>query len=173
MSMRKLLFALGVVMAAFSYWYTLLDTDIHKSSPVTGTGIKVGQTLPLLSLEGLDGSPVTIGPSGKIIVLNFWATWCKAYIEEMPGLEKFYQQNQKKVELYAVNLQESRGEIIDFMTKNQYTMTVLLDKDGTVGKNFQVTAIPTTIIINKHGMVKYRKSGAITRNELEGIINSL
>jgi len=173
MNRINLLFIVGVAMAVVSYWYTLLDTDIHKPSPVTGTGIKVGQILPPLSLEGLDGSPVKISPSGKIIVLNFWATWCKAYREEMPGIEKFYQQNQKKVEFYAINSQDSRGEIIDFMTRSQYTMTVLLDKDGIVGEKFQVTAIPTTIIINKHGMIKYHKSGAITRTELEGIVNSL
>ena len=62
---------------------------------------------------------------------------------------------------------------VDSMNTNQYTMPVLLDKEGEIGKRFQVTAIPTTVIINKHGMIKYRKSGAMTLNELEGIINSL
>ncbi len=52
-------------------------------------------------------------------------------------------------------------------------MPVLLDKDGVVAQQFQITALPTTIIVDKNGLIKHRQSGAMTRNELEGIINSL
>ena len=164
---------IGVIIVALGYWYTRPNVESNKPSPPTGTGIKVGQTLTPFSLESLDGSQVTVGQPGKITVINFWATWCPPCQEEMPELQIFAQQNQEKVNFYAVNLQESKGKISEFMNKNKYTMTVLLDNDGSVGKKFQVTAIPTTIIVNKHGMVKFRKSGGMTRNELEGIINSL
>jgi len=163
-------------MVAFGYWYTLprdINTHNNTPSPSTGTGVKVGQTLIPFNLESLDGSQVTVGQPGKITVINFWATWCPPCQAEMPELQIFAQNNQQKVNFYAVNLQESNGKISEFMTKNKYTMSVLLDKDGAVGKTFQVTAIPTTIIVNKFGMVKYRKSGGTTMNELEGIINSL
>lgn len=177
MSRRMLLIAIGVIMVAISYWYTLLgtgtDTNINKPSSAAGTGVKVGQTLTPFTLESLDGSQVTVGRPGKITVINFWATWCPPCQEEMPELEIFAHDNQEKVDFYAINLKESNGKIKEFISKNNYTMRILLDTDGAIGKNFQVTGIPTTIIINKHGMVKFRKSGGMTRNELEGIINSL
>ena len=173
---RKTLFiviVVGIMMVAVGYWYTLLGTDTKKPLPVTGSGVKIGETLTPFILESLDGSQVTIGQPGKITVINFWATWCPPCQEEMPELEIFARENQQKVDFYAVNVQETKGKISDFMNKNKYTMRVLLDKDGAVGKKFQVTGIPTTIIINKHGMVKFRKTGGMTRTELEGIINSL
>jgi len=173
MSRRMLLIVIGIMMVGLGYWYTLLDTDAKKPSPLAGTGVKVGQNLVPFTLESLVGSQVTVGQPGKITVINFWATWCPPCKEEMPGLEQFAHENQQKVDFYAVNLQESNEKISNFMSKNKYTMLVLLDKEGAVAKKFQVTAIPTTIIINKHGMVKFRKSGAMTRDELEGIINSL
>jgi len=173
MNRKTVMIIIGVIIVALGYWYTRPNVDSNKPSPPTGTGVKVGQTLAPFSLESLDGSQVTVGQPGKITVINFWATWCPPCQEEMPELQIFAQQNQEKVNFYAVNLQESKGKISEFMNKNKYTMTVLLDNDGSVGKKFQVTAIPTTIIVNKHGMVKFRKSGGMTRNELEGIINSL
>lgn len=172
MNKRIVILIIGAIMAAAGYWYTHLDSDINKP-PSTATGVKVGQNISPFTLKSLDGSQVTVGQSGKITVINFWATWCPPCQEEMPELEVFAHKNQQKVDFYAVNLQESNGTISDFMNKNKYTMPILLDQDGAVAKRFQVTAIPTTIIVNKHGMVKFRKSGAMTRNELEGIINSL
>jgi len=170
---KKTLFIITIVGMIMVAGYTLLGTDTNKPSPVTGNGAKVGETLTPFILESLDNQQVTIGQPGKIIVINFWATWCPPCQEEMPELEIFAHENQQKVDFYAVNVQESKGKISEFMSKNNYTMRVLLDKDGAVGKKFQVTGIPTTIIINKHGMVKFRKTGGMTRTELEGIINSL
>ena len=173
MSRKKLLIVIGVIIALFGYWYTHLDADTNKASPSTGAGVKIGQTLPPFNLENLDGSQATVGQPGKITVINFWATWCPPCREEMPELETFFLKNQQKVNFYAVNMQESSEKINIFLSNKKYTMPILLDKDGSVGKIFQVTAIPTTIIVNKSGMVKYRKAGAMSRNELEDIINSL
>ena len=155
------------------YWYAHVEGEGNRLSPTLGTGGKVGQMLAPFTLDSLNGSKVTVEKSGKIIVINFWATWCPPCQEEMPDLEIFAQRNKQKVDFYAVNLHESEEKVKKFMNTNQYTMPVLLDKEGEIGKRFQVTAIPTTVIINKHGMIKYRKSGAMTLNELEGIINSL
>lgn len=174
MNRRTIILAIGLTMLALgSYWYARFDVDPNTPSAISNSGVRVGQNLVPFSLDALNGSHVTVGETGKITVINFWATWCPPCQEEMPDLEIFAQRNGQKINFYAVNLHESEGKIKSFMNENKYTMPVLLDKDGTIGKRFQVTAIPTTIIINKHGMIKYRKSGAMTLNELEGIINSL
>lgn len=174
MNIKNIMIIIGVILFGLgSYWYIHIDEKANKPLAKVGTGVKVGQQLAIFSLDNLAGSKVTVGEPGKITVINFWATWCPPCQEEMPDLEIFAKRNQEKVNFYAVNLHESESKVKKFMNENQYTMPVLLDKDGEIGKKFQVTAIPTTIIVNKHGMIKYRKSGAMNINELEGIINSL
>lgn len=174
MSKKLITIGLGVVLTVLSFVYTSF-VSIEKN-PLTAsaeTGIKVGQDLPAFTLNRLDGGSVTVGQSGKITVINFWATWCPPCREEIPDLDAFARQNQEKVDFYAINLQESNVKVSEFMNSNGYTMSVLLDENGVIAEKFKIAAIPTTIIVNKHGMIKYRKSGAMTRNELEGIINSL
>ncbi len=174
MNNKNIIIIIGVILFGLGYyWYSHVDENANKPSAKAGTGVKVGQNIAAFSLDNLTGSKVTVGETGKITVINFWATWCPPCQEEMPDLEIFAKRNREKVDFYAVNLHESEDKIKKFMNENNYTMPVLLDKDGAIGKKFQVTAIPTTIIVNKHGMIKYRKSGAMTINELEGIINSL
>lgn len=173
MNTRKLIMAIGMMLVAISFIYTpLASADVDQSS-TSETGIRVGKYLSEITLEDLNGSQVTVGQSGKITVINFWATWCPPCRDEMPELNIFAQSNQQNVDFYAVNLQESNEKVSEFMNQNGYSMPILLDTNGVVAKKFQITAIPTTIIVNKHGMIKYRKSGAMTSNELEGIINSL
>lgn len=174
MNKRIIILTIALIAAALGYyWYTHSNVNPNKSSLPAGTGVRVGVKLAPFTLDSLSGSQITVGQPGKITVINFWATWCPPCQEEMPDLEIFSQRNKQKVDFYAVNLHESQGKIKNFMNENKYTMTVLLDRDGEIAKKFQVTAIPTTIIVNKHGTIKYRKSGAMTINELEGIINSL
>ena len=171
MNKKMLMIAIVIIMVIAGYLYTVPSSPKMSRSAVTG--VKVGQTLAPFALDRLDGTKVSVGQSGKVTVLNFWTTWCPPCRDEMPELEKFAKNNQQKVDFYAINIQESAEKISDFMDKNKFTMPVLLDTDGAVGKKFQITAIPTTIIVNKHGVVKYRKSGGMTMNELESIVNSL
>lgn len=161
-------------MVQIGYWYgDISDISYKKSLAPREQGIPLGKMVTPFMLEGLDGSPVTVGKAGKIIVINFWNTWYLPCQDEMVILEKFYQNNQGKILFYGINIQESSGEINDFMKENNYQIPILLDKDGDLSSKFQVDSIPTTIIINKYGMIKYRKSGIMTKNELEGITNSL
>jgi len=173
MNKRNSLIVITVLIVVIGYLYTLHEANTIKIMPPSETSINTEKILTPFNLESLDGSQITVGQPGKITVINFWATWCPPCREEMPELQIFAQKNQQKVNFYAINLQESTEKISVFMNKNQYTMPVLLDKDGGIGKKFQVTAVPTTIITNKQGVIKFRKAGAMTNNELEGIINSL
>ncbi|SFL31173.1 TlpA family protein disulfide reductase [Pelosinus propionicus] len=175
MMRRKVFITLLVVLLAFlGVWY--IGSSKKESTPHPPDekiDVKVGKNLPSFTLDSLAGNQVTVGNTGRITVINFWATWCPPCLEEMPELEKFAKKNQQKVQFYAVNLQESQEKVSDFMNRYNYTMPVLLDKDGIVAKQFQITAIPTTIIVDKNGLIKHRQSGAMTMNQLDGIINSL
>lgn len=143
------------------------------AKPAIDTGVTVGKRLPEFALATLAGNETKVTLDGQIIVLNFWATWCPPCRQEMPELEKFARQYSGKVMFYAINIQEPSDTVTEFLTQNQYTMKVLSDKDGEVAKNFRINSIPTTLVVDKQGIIKYRKSGPVTVTELEGVLNGL
>ena len=91
----------------------------------------------------------------------------------MPELNEFVLQYSDKVTFYAINLSEESKVVNDFMYTNRYSIPVLLDSDGEVGKLFRIQYIPTTIIVDRNGIIKYRKSGPVTKTELEDVVNQL
>ena len=115
-------------------------------------------TLPLL-----DGENVTLSSfRGKVVFLNFWASWCPPCREEMPSMETLYQRYKDLgLEMLAVNLRESPDEVRRFVQSNGYTFPVLLDRTGRVGSNFGVSGIPTTFIIDREGKIIGRLVGSI------------
>jgi thiol-disulfide isomerase/thioredoxin len=115
-------------------------------------------TLPLL-----DGENVTLSSlKGKVVLLNFWATWCPPCREEMPSMEVLYQRYKDlEFEMLAVNLREDTNTIRQFMERNGFTFPVPLDQYGRVGSVYGIRSIPTTLIINKDGIIIGRIVGAI------------
>ena len=136
-------------------------------------GVAAGKKLPEFALTSLEGASVKVGSSPKVTIINFWATWCPPCREEMPELEKFSRLHGDQVDLYTINLQEPPAKVTAFLNQNQYTLKVLLDSDGQVAKIFRVNSIPTTIVADSKGIIKYRKSGPVTASELEGVLSGL
>ena len=91
----------------------------------------------------------------------------------MPELNQFVSQYSGKVNFYAINLSEQSEVANNFMYTNGYSIPVLLDFDGAVANLFRIQYIPTTIIIDRNGVIKYRKSGPVTKSELEDIVSQL
>lgn len=138
--------------------------------PIAEPGVTVGKLAPEFSLKDLNGNLVSIGRAGKVTVINFWATWCPPCRQEMPELEQFSLSSTTGMVFYAVNIQEQAAKVVGFLNQNKYTMPVLLDSDGTVANTFRINAIPTTIIMDKAGIVRFRKTGGVTKTELENVI---
>ena len=98
---------------------------------------------------------------GRVIFLNFWATWCPPCIEEMPAMEKLHQELQKEgLVILAVNFQEGPDRVKEFVAKHNLTFTALLDRDGKVSELYQAWALPVTVIINKRGELAARAMGS-------------
>lgn len=137
------------------------------------TGVTVGKKAPEFTLNTLDGQAKTIGKQRTVTVINFWATWCPPCREEMPELNQFYQGHKQDIDFYAINIQESPAKVNDYIHTNQLVFPVLLDRDGGIAKIFQINAIPTTVVIDKHGIIQYRKAGTVTKSELETVLNKI
>ena len=117
--------------------------------------IKEGTELIDFELESLDGGTVKLSSyKGKVVFLNFWATWCPPCVAEMPSMQKLYDRfKERGLEIIAVDLQEDKAAVRKFVDRHDLTFTALLDKTGRVGSQYGARNIPTTYIIDRKGFV--------------------
>jgi thiol-disulfide isomerase/thioredoxin len=107
-------------------------------------------SLPLLSGGTRSLSEMT----GEFVFLNFWATWCPPCREEMPSMEVLYREMaDAPFGMFAVNVQEDRDTVQQFIDEFGYTYPILLDSDGTLSSNYGVRGIPTSFFIAPDGTV--------------------
>jgi thiol-disulfide isomerase/thioredoxin len=137
---------------------SLAETDNRKLDRLfSDMGVvKTLNALPVeVELKDPDGRTIRLSDfRGKIVFLNFWTTWCFDCRIEMPHMEKLHQQfKNKDFAMVTINLQESASQVKRFFNKFKLTFTTLLDSDGEIGARFRITAIPTTFILNKKGII--------------------
>jgi thiol-disulfide isomerase/thioredoxin len=118
------------------------------------------------NLPLLDGTRISLSQlKGKVVFLNFWATWCGPCRSEMPSMEAVYQRLKNKgFEILAVNLGDSKDEVSAFMSQYKLNFPVGLDEKSTTGSYYSIKAIPTTYIIDKRGLIIARIVGSINWN---------
>ncbi len=114
------------------------------------------------TLEDLRGSMVSLKDfGGKVIFLNFWASWCGPSRIEMPAMELLWQVFQgDDFVILAVDVKEERDTVSSFIEKNDYTFPVLLDSRGKVANMYDVRAYPTTFLIDWEGKIVGKAVGA-------------
>jgi thiol-disulfide isomerase/thioredoxin len=137
---------------------SLAGTDSGKLDRLFGDmGVsRISQALPVeITLMDLNGRPVSLSEfRGKIVFLNFWTTWCFDCRIEMPVMEKLHQKfKNNDFAMVTINLQEPVSQVKQFFKDYGLTFSALLDSDGEVGAHFRITAIPTTFILNKQGII--------------------
>ena len=119
---------------------------------------------------------------GKIIFLNFWATWCPPCRAEMPDIQKLYERSPREgkdavivlgVAAPKLGSETDEAGIKAFMDKNGYTYPVLMDKGGRLFEAYGIRAIPTTYLIDRRGNVIGRVQGALSAENLEKIIRQV
>lgn len=116
---------------------------------------------PDFTVEKLGGGTVKLSDlKGKVVVLDFWATWCGPCKMTMPQLDQFYKNRDKGVEVYGVNVWERNGTagVAPFIEKNGYTFPILLAPDELAGQ-YGVRGIPTMFVIDKEGKIAHRHVG--------------
>ena len=111
------------------------------------------EPIPPVVVKTMDGKTTNTGAmAGKVVLLNFWATWCPPCKSEMPSIEAMY----KKLKGYdfdimAVSVAEKPQTVIDFIKEYKYTYPVFLDETGAASAPFAGRGIPTTFILDKQG----------------------
>ena len=98
---------------------------------------------------------------GKVVFLNFWATWCGPCRYEMPSMEKLYNEFKGDgLEILAINLGETAPVVKEFMEEYNLSFPVLLDKDNSVARIYGARSIPTTYLIDREGNILGMAVGA-------------
>jgi len=121
---------------------------------------------------------------GKVVFLNFWATWCPPCKKELPDIEALYQEYNLNADdvvflgvanpasdEYPNNQDVSKEEVISFLSDNGYTFPVLFDETGDILKNYNISAFPTTFIIDKNGNILGYVPGMMTKDIMKNVIN--
>lgn len=115
---------------------------------------------------------------GKVVLLNFWATWCPPCVREMPSMEKLHQMiDAEDFKVIAVNQMESADDVFAFTGQLAVdpTFDILFDTRSKVSQAYAVRGLPTTYLIDKQGRIRYRAVGGREFNhpEVVKIINEL
>mgnify|MGYP005834577397 CR=1 FL=1 len=97
---------------------------------------------------------------GRVVILNFWATWCPPCRAEMPSLNNLYRELRNiGLEVVAVSTDRSVSPVREYLSKNPLDIKVLIDSDNRVSRQYKVFSIPTTFIIDRNGIIVERYLG--------------
>jgi len=154
--LKRVLAILLVLGAAGTGIYFMFQPAGISGTAAAPTVVAIGQPAPDFTLPNLNGKLVSLHDNkGKIIFLNFWATWCVPCRKEMPSMEKLYQALKgEPFEILAVSIDSYGADVVaPFMADYQLSFPALLDTDGTVRRRYNVNNIPQTFIIDKEGVI--------------------
>ncbi len=145
------------------------------SHPPSG-GLQIGSPAPKFTLRDLNGRQVSLDQfKGRIVMLDFWATWCGPCRMTMPVLGNLEKEYRDTMTLLAINLQEPRNVVGDYVQKQNVNSEVLLDENGSVGEVYGTDSIPMQVLIDKNGIVRHIQVGfsPSMATQLRSVINSL
>jgi thiol-disulfide isomerase/thioredoxin len=135
---------------------------------------------PDFALAGLDGKTLRLAElRGRVVFLNFWATWCPPCREEMPAMQALAGELEKQgLVVLAVNYEESAETAEAYARETGLTLPILLDTDGAVARRYRVTGLPASFFVDRRGalvgsVLGIRDwQGAAARRYIEGLLRS-
>jgi len=159
---RRVLAVLGAGMAT-----TLISAPgvaFAKQAAARFTPWKGGATPPLVLKDGRGRTHDLAAYRGRVVLVNFWATWCEPCLEEMPSLEDLQDRlKDRPFTLLTVNMEESDAKVERFLQSTllqEDSLVVLFDRFGTVAKEWKARMLPVSFLIGPDGRIRYSVLGA-------------
>ncbi len=123
-------------------------------------GSAIGRQAPAFQLKDLQGNDVSLEQfRGKIVMLDFWATWCGPCRITMPLLEELQHEHPNDFTLLAVNVGEPPDLVAPYVQRQRVTARVLLDMEGIVGSAYGSDSIPMQVLIDQKGIIRHIQAG--------------
>lgn len=119
--------------------------------------ITIGSVVPDIELSGINEKRIRLSDmKGSVVFINFWATWCKSCVDEMPSMENLYLHlsGNNKFKLMTILYRDDKDMALRFMKENGYTFPVYLNPDNSAVKQLGITGVPETFIIDKNGVLR-------------------
>ena len=162
-------FRLAVVLTALAILIPGFQGCGSESGTASSGKAEMDKPAPDFTLKDLDGNTVRLSDfRGKVVFLNFWATWCPPCRAEMPDIEKVHRKyKDQDVVVLGIDLRESASTVRAFVEDGGYTWAFLLDTTGEVGSMYRVSAIPTSYFVDKKGIIRAVTIGGMTAATME------
>jgi len=148
------------------------SAKIEKRTPAGTTkavGVYAGALAPNFNLTAMDGSEKTLGAMrGTALLVNFWATWCVPCRNEMPAIQQAYDARRGLAfVVWGVNVGETRDQIESYARELGLSFPLLLDGDTRVSHQYHVFGLPTSVFINRNGVIQEVIIGEMSKETLE------
>jgi thiol-disulfide isomerase/thioredoxin len=152
------LFGLILLAGGGIAWFTLF-----QPAQGSATIARPGAPAPQIALPVVGGGTSDLtSERGKVVLLNFWATWCEPCKSEMPALQQLADELQDRpFILYSVDLQEDAPQVEAFQRDYGLRLYAVLDADGDVTRAYGVRALPSTFLIDRGGILKQQRLGPL------------
>ena len=139
------------------------------TTSVSVQAASVSGPAPNFTLKSLDGENVKLSElRGKVVLLNFWASWCGPCREEMPLLNKIHNKYEPLgFTILGVNVEEQSDAAKNFIAQRPVDFPILLDSSNEVSKMYDVVAMPTTVLIDRDGNMRFLHQGYQSGDEAE------
>jgi cytochrome c biogenesis protein CcmG/thiol:disulfide interchange protein DsbE len=149
--------------------YGIVALDADRNPTGRPAVAEIGRAAPDFLLRTLDGRELRLSDlRGRVVLLNFWASWCQPCRSEMPEFVRLYStQRDRGLEVVAVDLQEAPAPVQGFVDEFGMTFPVVFDRTGEVARTYRVTQLPVTLIIDRDGVIRAAKYGPITPDYIE------
>ncbi len=148
--MKNLAYGLGIFLVVLLLYLGL----VTNTENVTPTGLKEGSPAPDFTLKTIDGKEIRLSDlKGKVVLINFWATWCPPCQREMPLFERVYRKYKDRgFEILAISTDAEVSKVKEFIKEYKLSFPVLMD-NGEVSSLYGVQGLPTSFLIDREGKI--------------------
>jgi len=141
--------------------FFLSVTALAAGGPQTLSALPKPLQAPAFKMQDMEGNTHHLADyAGKPVIINFWATWCPPCREEMPSMQRAWEQlRQEGIAMLAVNVGEDEVRVFTFMADYPLDFPILFDRDSAVLNAWPVKGLPTTFVLDPQGRIVYRAVG--------------